>query len=143
MECCRHGQLQCNAFSNFLQKPSENEGHKTICCLCCASGPITGHIKVERMGYVPGQVIPVDGDVMNNANKTMKEVKVHLIQEVRYITQSKTKVCHVRAAENMLGQLGGNKPMLLHGTRILVPPLPPSGLLGCNIIDINYYAEVS
>ena len=26
---------------------------------------------------------------------------------------------------------------------LLVPPCPPSGLEGCNIIDIEYYVEVS
>lgn len=29
------------------------------------------------------------------------------------------------------------------GDRLVIPPLPPSYLVGCSIIDINYYLEVN
>ena len=38
---------------------------KTICCLCCKSGPITGTIKVNRIGYVPGESIYFEANIQN------------------------------------------------------------------------------
>ncbi|KAK3098191.1 hypothetical protein FSP39_017071 [Pinctada imbricata] len=121
---------------------AENEDSKTLCCLCCESGPITGKIKLDRMGYVCGEAITPKGDVMNSSNRKMSSVSVNLIQEVHYITPRKTRRQTSTAAQCILGELGENKPLQVHGTRLIVPPLPPSGLVGCNIIDIHYYVEL-
>ena len=41
-------------------------GSKTLCCLCCASGPIQAEVHLDRAGYVPGEFILVNGSVENN-----------------------------------------------------------------------------
>lgn len=42
---------------------------KTICCLCCKSGPITGTLKVNRIGYVPGESIYFEVSIQNLSNR--------------------------------------------------------------------------
>ncbi|CAK8696973.1 unnamed protein product [Clavelina lepadiformis] len=38
---------------------------KTLCCLCCASGPIQAEVHLDRAGYVPGEFIMVNANVEN------------------------------------------------------------------------------
>ncbi|KAK3097148.1 hypothetical protein FSP39_006820 [Pinctada imbricata] len=63
--------------------------------------------------------------------------------ECVYKTPRKSKSVYSTAGECLLGELGENKPMQIHGSRLIVPPLPPSGLIGCNIIDVHYYVQLN
>ena len=49
-----NGVLDLNAMPG-CKDPGENRNHKTLCCLCCASGPISAVIHTNRTGYVPGK----------------------------------------------------------------------------------------
>ena len=42
---------------------------KTLCCLCCASGPITGRITCLRQGYVPGENIEFHAELENKSSR--------------------------------------------------------------------------
>ena len=64
----------------YTQNPGEIQGEKTICCLCCASGPVGANLRVERKGFVPGENIFISGDVINNSSRRMKSVKIVIAQ---------------------------------------------------------------
>ena len=49
-----NGVLDLNAMPG-CKNPGENRNHKKLCCLCCASGPISAIIHTNRTGYVPGK----------------------------------------------------------------------------------------
>lgn len=61
-------------------KPTENHDCKTLCCWCCASGPINGCIRIPRQGYVPGEIIYIDGGVENFSNNRCEvDIKLNMV----------------------------------------------------------------
>jgi hypothetical protein len=53
----------------FFQNGAEATDSKNLCCLCCKSGPITGTIKVNRIGYVPGESVYFEASMQNLSNR--------------------------------------------------------------------------
>ena len=49
-----NGVLDLNAMPE-CKNPCGDRNHKMLCCLCCASGPISAIIHTNRTGYVPGK----------------------------------------------------------------------------------------
>ena len=48
------------------QDPVTRNNSKTLCCLCCESGPIQAQVQINRAGYVPGEYIYVNATVDNS-----------------------------------------------------------------------------
>lgn len=36
-----------------------------MCCLCCKSGPVSGTIHLDRIGFVPGEEIDINVEIQN------------------------------------------------------------------------------
>lgn len=36
-----------------------------MCCLCCKSGPVSGTIHLDRIGFVPGEEININAEIQN------------------------------------------------------------------------------
>lgn len=36
-----------------------------MCCLCCKSGPLSGSIRLDRIGFVPGEEININAEIQN------------------------------------------------------------------------------
>ena len=56
------------------------EDEKTVCCLCCAEGPIIGRCETDKKGYVPGETIWVSGFVDNPSSREIADIKAKLVQ---------------------------------------------------------------
>ena len=67
-----------NCFSFSFQSPQEGEDDKMICCLCCASGPISARLRLDRSGYVPGEYITLGGEIDNQSTRKVKNIKLQL-----------------------------------------------------------------
>ena len=48
------------------QTPGHAQDSKTLCCLCCKSGPIEADFHIEKMGFVPGEYLNFNANVENN-----------------------------------------------------------------------------
>lgn len=46
----------CITVPVFLQAPLSGSNNMTLCCLWCASGPITLTARTEKKAFVPGTV---------------------------------------------------------------------------------------
>ena len=57
---------------------SSNE--KTVCCLCCASGPISLTVSTDRSGYCSGESIRINVDAENHSNRRIVEIRASLKQ---------------------------------------------------------------
>ena len=66
-----------------FQVPVEFEGEETLCCFCCKS-PISARIRLDRLGYVPGETINVSGEMANHGNSDIRSVTFTL-QSVSYL----------------------------------------------------------
>ena len=120
----------------WQQEPAQVTDSKTICCWCCASGPISARVWIDRTGYVPGQLVPFCAQVENRSGRQMLGSKVQLVQNTTFHAQGKSKaVVHV-LSELERGAFGESD--VWDHFPIAVPPVPPSSLPKCNIIEIDY-----
>ncbi|XP_064609279.1 arrestin domain-containing protein 3-like [Liolophura sinensis] len=115
------------------------ENSKTLCCLCCESGPITASFKLNRQGYVPGEHIPCFAEICNNANKKMDNSFIKLVQVILFKACRKTRRVVRELQRLRKGEIPPGGTETWSGETIRLPSIPPSRLQGCNIIDIEYY----
>ncbi|KAL3866416.1 hypothetical protein ACJMK2_043717 [Sinanodonta woodiana] len=118
------------------------EDEKTLCCLCCKSGPIRAMLSTDRLGYVPGEAIKFRAVITNLSNRQMECSKAQLIMKVHYHAGDETNtVMHVLSALKR-PPIPAGATDYWSGYKLHVPPVPPSFLLGCKIIDIHYYIMI-
>ncbi|XP_050412489.1 arrestin domain-containing protein 3 isoform X2 [Patella vulgata] len=114
------------------------QGEKTMCCLCCKSGPIRAVLKLDRLGYVPGENIRIHGEINNHSRRKMTSSFAELRMTVDYHTPSKTRTQKNSVSKICKGPIQAGGDDIWNGDALGVPPLPPSNLRGCKIIDIKY-----
>lgn len=95
-------------------------------------------------GYVSGQTIPFVCDVDNASNVTVERLKFTLWKFTSYHTQSPrlTKLEEKTIGEMTLGPFNPRENRNIKQT-IDIPPLPPSNLDNCGIIDLKYELRVA
>ncbi|KAJ8303884.1 hypothetical protein KUTeg_017467, partial [Tegillarca granosa] len=127
--------LQPNAASG-----AQGTNSKMLCCLCCKSGPISGTVRIDRIGYVPGEAICINAETENLSNRKC-DVSARLVMYTtfRATTKSRTSCTEVARLTHPTLEEGGSD--IWSGERMAIPPVPPSFLVGCNIIDISYILE--
>lgn len=127
-----------------VRKPFNLEMDKTFCCFCCASGPLNVCIQVPVTGYVSGQTIPLVADISNASNVVVERLKFTFWKFTSYHTQSPrlTKREEKSIGELTLGPFQPRENRNIKQT-LDIPPLPPSNLDNCGIIDLHYELRVS
>lgn len=73
-------------FTDFVlvfQNPIQLQDEKTICCWCCADGPISMDVYLERGVFVLGEPIKLKIDIENSSNESLQQIKVELINVSR------------------------------------------------------------
>ncbi|XP_062579348.1 arrestin domain-containing protein 3-like [Saccostrea cucullata] len=118
----------------------QNVDIKYLCCLCCKSGPIMGLLKLDRSGYVPGEAIYFNAEVQNMTTRVCK-ILAKLYMTTVFHTAKKSKTTHSEVAKVVYQDIRPGDTETWSG-RLIVPPLPPSHLQGCRIIDPTYYLEL-
>ncbi|KAL5005003.1 hypothetical protein ScPMuIL_018459 [Solemya velum] len=121
----------------------QNQVSKTICCLCCASGPITSHFRIDKRGYVPGETIVVNGDVVNNSSRNILSVAAILEMVTTYKADGARKTHRKEVASIRDDGIGPMGAVTWSGKQLKVPAVPASFLVGCNIIDITYILKIT
>lgn len=127
-----------------FQEPTKLELEKSFCCFCCKSGPLAVNILIPVSGYVPGQNIPITAEVDNASNINVDRLKIVLRKIVVFKTNTPRrdmKKDKITISEISVG------PVEAHGSKtwqqsIEIPPLPPSNLINCGIIDLDYELKV-
>ncbi|KAL4228949.1 hypothetical protein ACF0H5_011989 [Mactra antiquata] len=115
---------------------------KTLCCLCCESDPISATVTIDRTGYVPGEAVSFRAEINNQSTREMSCSKAQLNMVVSYHAQSKTRDVTNILNELRHGKIEGGGTDQWSNERLHIPAVPPSYLLGCNIIDIKYFLNI-
>ncbi|XP_059165745.1 arrestin domain-containing protein 17-like [Physella acuta] len=134
--------LDLNQQPNCMQRLQATK-QKHLCCLCCKSGPIEATFKIERQGFVPGEAIKLFAEISNGSNRKMSKsyVDLKMITTFRATTKCRTDVREV--ARVTRPPIEKHREDSWSGEELVVPPLPPSFLPGCNIIDIRYVLQLN
>ncbi|XP_029160939.1 arrestin domain-containing protein 17 [Nylanderia fulva] len=125
-------------------EPIRQEMSKTFCCLCCGTPPLTVNFSLPVRGYVPGQSMPIKINVENLSNVVVNTIKLVLCKIVTFratTPHTDTRTEEIVVTEISKGPVegGGTADYEQH---LDVPPLPPSNLANCNIIDLEYNLKV-
>ncbi|XP_050403342.1 arrestin domain-containing protein 3 [Patella vulgata] len=111
---------------------------KTLCCLCCESGPISAVLRLDRLGFVPGEGIPISGEINNGSRRKMDSSFADIKMTVNYHSRTKTRTLTDTVSTICHGPILRGDSDTWNGDLLPIPPLPPSGLRGCRIMDITY-----
>ncbi|XP_068972904.1 arrestin domain-containing protein 2-like isoform X4 [Bombus flavifrons] len=112
---------------------------KRMCC--CRQGSMDLQITVPSSGYVPGQTINTTLNYMNYSNELITKVSMTLLRKLQFCATSKTlnNIKVIKKASDF-GPFPKSGQIT---TEILVPPIAPSYLQHCKIINLNYELIVS
>ncbi|XP_043277832.1 arrestin domain-containing protein 17-like [Venturia canescens] len=125
-------------------EPINQEASKTFCCLCCGSEPLKVNVTLPARGYVPGQAMPIRVTVDNKSGVVVETVKLILRKIVTFratTPRSDTKRDKIVVAEVSKGPVPAGD-YSDYEQRLEVPPLPPSNLANCSIIDLEYNLKI-
>ncbi|XP_011140067.1 arrestin domain-containing protein 17 isoform X2 [Harpegnathos saltator] len=125
-------------------EPVQAEMSKTFWCLCCATPALTVNFSLPVRGYVPGQSMPVKINVENRSSVVVNTVKLVLVKVVTFRattphSDSRTEEIVVTEVSKGPVEGGGSADYEQH---LDIPPLPPSNLANCGIIDLEYNLKV-
>lgn len=140
-----------------LEQPSLRETYQmtqekdVACCCCCISGLVDAMITVNRRCFVPGETICIILKVTNNSNSTIPNCSVILNQNIQFLAQSTnffssgqyhSKIKSEELARIDLDPVASGKTEEFRNVSLVVPSIPPSRLVGCQIINISYFLTV-
>lgn len=117
---------------------------KTFCCFCCKSGPLEADVMIPAGGYVPGQSIPITAEINNASNVKVDRLRVILRKTVVFKTNHPRR--DMKKEKTTIAEISVG-PVDEHNSKsvtqnIEIPPLPPSNLINCGIIDLDYELKV-
>lgn len=120
--------------------PGSGSAVKNKFSLLRTSGPISIKVWIDHCGFVPGQKIFFNATIDNQSGDQCRETKVQLIQEVKYVTKAGRKHPSNWSKHTLYEVKRGSFGAFETWDRvpIEIPPVVPSHLPGCGIIDINY-----
>ncbi|XP_030831183.1 arrestin domain-containing protein 3 [Strongylocentrotus purpuratus] len=128
--------------------PQSHQVEKTVCCLCCASGPIVLKGMIDKRGYVPGEYIFISLDLNNNSSRRIIDITAKLQQRGHFTAQRHgTGRTHTRQAVKTVAELklAGCEAMgsvNYDRLKMLIPPIPPCAYENCPNIKLEYYVEI-
>ena len=124
-----------------LLQPQRQETQKTVCCLCCASGPVILNVSVPKTGFCIGELFPLHVSIENGSSRQVT-LSALITQRVIYTARG-----HRRFGGKTLISIGSDliEP---HATRnwdpsVQVPPAEIVHESSCHIIQVSYSLTVS
>lgn len=130
-----------------LQTAVQGNRRTEVSCCCCVSGHVTANVRVDKRGYVPGEVVAVQAEIVNNSNTVVEACKLTLTQNTTFYGTSDALFSSGRLKEKRhsqvvavanKGQIPANQTQIWASEGFRIPPVPPSRLVGCGIISVSY-----
>ena len=125
-----------------LLQPKSMEVQKTLCCLCCASGPIVITARTPRTGYcILQDSIPVEVSVENGSSREVRQIVASIHKMVHYTAQGHHRYDSLDVATI------ASEPVPAHNTTVwqpppLVVPATSATSINCGILQVNYFLRV-
>ena len=125
-----------------LIMPLSRSNEKTLCCLCCTSGPLSLSVQTDRGGYCPGESIAISTEGENHSNRRVTAVRATLNQEVVYYARGHSHVdCKVIQRIEGPGIEAGASSYW--SNELLPIPATVPSISSCRILNISYVLTVT
>ncbi|XP_022048713.2 arrestin domain-containing protein 3-like isoform X1 [Acanthochromis polyacanthus] len=127
-----------------LWAPLSGTNSMTLCCLCCASGPLTMTATVEKKAFIPGETVKINCNI-SNGSFTTATPKARLEQKQTFYTQRRER--HIQAVKRFKSVSG--EPVVAHTSvvqteiRLTLPSSAYLTISNCSILEVEYKIEVS
>ena len=125
-----------------LTAPLSRSSEKTLCCLCCASGPISLSVTTDRGGYCPGEAIAISIEAENHSNRRITSVRAALKQVVVYYARGRSRV-HNQFIQRIEGpEIAPGATSNWNNKLLPIPATVPS-INSCRILKLSYVLTVT
>ncbi|XP_026465157.1 arrestin domain-containing protein 2-like [Ctenocephalides felis] len=114
--------------------------HKVGGVACVGGGALVCDVSLDRGGYVPGETVLINATVTNDSGITIKNIRAALTETIEYKAQGKIVRTERRelAAITRGGRIRPGETCKWRKEPLHVPPLPPTNLRGCHLMDVKY-----
>lgn len=123
----------------------DDEIAESFCCFCCFDlGSIKAHFRIPMTGFVPGQSIETIINFDNTSKIDVTKICVKLEQSLEF--HAKSPYNTTKADKSILKATQSAGPFDQHAevvSRLQVPPISPSQLEYCSIIDQKYSLRIT
>ena len=128
-----------------LASPLAMEVRKTLCCLCCASGPIVITARIPRTGFCAGyDTIPVEITVENGSNRQVQYLQISLTRKVIYTARGRHRYdIKILQTARTTRAIAPNETTVVRPDPIPVPSDIPPTQTCCSILTVNYFLVVT
>ena len=125
-----------------LKVPKILQKEKTLCCLCCVSGPISLTARVSRTGFCIGQgAIPFEADIENGSNRRIGYLQAQLQRKVMYTVQGRHRYDVKTLAKVSSDPIEPGNSLSWRPPPLPVPATEPT-ITNCSIIQVLYYLKI-
>ncbi|XP_068167061.1 arrestin domain-containing protein 3-like [Antennarius striatus] len=126
-----------------LWAPLSGTNEMRLCCLCCASGPITMTATTERKAFNPGETVKIICDFSNTSSRTATP-NLKLQQKQSFYTHNKTsqRVVFKNLASRTGQPIGAQTSHVHTEFTLTIPPTAEPTISNCSILEVNYIIEV-
>ncbi|CAG9817415.1 unnamed protein product [Phaedon cochleariae] len=135
---------------NMLQKPELLEStsysdDKTLCCWCCAEGPISIDVELPKRTQIPGETVNITARLTNMSNTNIEGVELKLKQKIT------CKVLYPSPDENLIENILisiDEVGLGAHGEHTYIFPvmLPMNVMIPnftkCNLFSVDYKYKI-
>ena len=145
-----HELLDLNTLPD-VREPKTKQEEKTICCLCCASGPISLTARISRTGFFCGKDrIGLKVELENGSSRPVDKVSAEIRKEVHYTAQPTgstggflggSRHRYETIVEVASNAVEPGSSLSWSPDNLLVPKTDPTNT-NCSIISVKYYLKV-
>ncbi|XP_073323389.1 arrestin domain-containing protein 3-like [Pagrus major] len=127
-----------------LSAPLSGSNTMTVCCLWCASGPITITASSEKKAFIPGETAKIICD-FSNASSREATPKLKLKQKQGFYTHNRvSRRIYFKTLSSSTGQPIRAYTADVHTEFMLTIPSSASlTISNCSILEVEYFIEVS
>ena len=126
----------------ILLQPKAMEVQKTICCLCCASGPIVITARIPRSGYCTvTDAIPLEVVIENGSNRNVHNVAASIHKFVQYTARGRHRHDSATIISIVSDRITAHNSLTWRPTSIIVPNTVPT-MTNCEIIKVYYRLDI-
>ena len=127
-----------NINTRQLTVPLSRSSEKTLCCFCCASGPISLSATTDRGGYCLGESIAISAEAENHSKRRITCLRATLKQMVVYRAGANNMLRF-----NTIQRVETNGLSNWNNKLLTIPTTTLPAIYSCRVINLSHVLTVT